>query len=69
MFKFFKRRTTTTTKTTVVSDPIVCKIKIYNKAISTPIAEVSFKASERHLIGAFKASYPSNTYRVDVVNY
>jgi hypothetical protein len=70
MKRFFaKFKTTKATTTTTTPDPIVCRIKVYNKAIFAPVADVTFRQSERHLVGAFKFSYPSGQYRLEVTHY
>lgn len=68
MFKL-KCRKTPQAKPVVKSDLVVCRIKVYNRAISAPVADVTFRQSERHLIGAFKFLYPTSQYRLEVTYY
>ena len=63
--KFFKHKPTVAQPT----DRVVCRITVYNRAIAALIAEYDIKASERYLIGGIKESYPTSTYRINVVNY
>lgn len=56
-------------KTVTVSDPIVCRITVYNHAIKAYIAQHDIKQSERYLIGAIKAQYPAGQYRLEVTCY
>lgn len=69
MFRLFKKHTAKVMPKTTLTDRVVCRITVYNKALAHHIAEYDIKASERHLIGGIRASYPAHTYRLVVVNY
>ena len=69
MIKLFSKRAKKQNKTTVDNDPIICRVKVYNRAISAPVATVDFKASEKYLVSAFRAQYPANAYRIETINY
>jgi hypothetical protein len=68
MFRFKKIRKSTPVIIDNTKRPY-CKITVYNKAIKAHIAEYAINESEKLLVGAIKASYPSNEYRVEVVYY
>lgn len=69
MIKLFSKRAKKQNKTTVDVDPVICRVKVYNRAINAPVATVDFRQSEKYLIGAFRAQYPAGAYRVEVINY
>ena len=60
----FKKKTVAPTSTKV-SDPIVCRITIYNKAYSMPHRIVNLKRSELFMKGSIIAKYPRDRYRVE----
>ena len=68
MFKFRKNRKSTPVAIDKVNRPY-CKITVYNKAIKAHIAEYAIDETEKLLVGAIKASYPGNDYRVEIVYY
>ena len=67
--KLFKRFAKKTAKKEASTDPVICRVKVYNRAINAPVATVDFKLSEKYLVGSFKAQYPANAHRIETINY
>lgn len=68
MFKFKRNRKNTTPKAQR-DEAIVCKVVIYNRAIRARFAEYTFTNADKYLIGAVKAGYPTNQYRIETIYY